>query len=289
MTPVPYDFRNPAPLTGDLGRRLDLWFAEAVRRAGKSWGKVLNSPPQWLLKSKEIVPYEDCLAYFGGESLCFRVALGLGDTVSLVALPRPLMLVLIGSALGETVASLPVDRELTSVEESLCEYLVRVLMLDQFQDAWSGARPLTLHMQQREIDPRANLPFIPGEGVLVCTFSVVGPFGTIDWCWLLPRSDWLEDLVGSAVRPGTDAATKPAEPQMEALARLMPVELVVLLGNTELALTQVEQLRAGDLILLDQEVNQPLQALVSGAAKFQVFPGAQGGRQAVRIESVVAG
>jgi flagellar motor switch protein FliM len=282
MTLAAYNFRSPAPLTADGTRRLEIWFAAAARGSARSWSKILCSPPELRPKGRELVRYGDCPAYIGDEALCFRVTRGADGPVSILSLPRTLMLVLLGSALGETVASLPTDRALTVVEESLCEYLVRVLLLDQFRGAWPGTRPMTLEAGKREADVRAALPFAPDEGVLACTFSVVGAFGTIDWCWLLPRSGWLDD----AAIPAADAAAAPAIPPLEALARLMPVDLVVLLGTAELALTQVEQLQAGDLILLDQEVNQPLKALVSGATKFHVAPGAAGSRLAVRIQSM---
>jgi flagellar motor switch protein FliM len=287
MTLDPYDFRSPAPLTNEVTRRLDAWFAEAARRSAKSWAKILTSSPELRPKAHEVVQYEECPAYLAGEALCFRVARGAGGPASMVSLPRTLMLVLLGSALGETVVTVPTDRALTSVEESLGEYLVRVLLLDEFRGAWPGPQPLTLEVGKREADPRAALPFAPDDGVLACTFSVVGAFGTIDWCWLLPRSGWLDDAPAPADRAAADPGANPAVPPLEALARSMPVDLVVLLGTAELALTQVEQLQAGDLILLDQEVNQPLKALVSGATKFHVSPGAAGSRLAVRVQSMV--
>jgi flagellar motor switch protein FliM len=286
MTPGPYDFRNPTPLPGDLSRRLDLWFGEAARRVPKSWPKVLNIGAELRPKGHELVAPDDCPAYIPEEAVCFRVALGPGGAASLLVMPRTLMLVLLGGALGEAIARLPVERVLTAVEEALCEYLVRALLLDVLRECWSGAGPLRIELQRREPDPRGARLFPPGEGVLVGTFSIVGAFGEIDWCWLLPRSGWLEGLSLEAIRALTE--TKAADTQMEALARLLPVELVVHLGSAEVTLTEVERLQPGDVIVLDQRVSAPLAALISGAEKFRVLPGASGTRHAVRIESVVA-
>jgi flagellar motor switch protein FliM len=281
MTSDVYDFRSPSPLPGELSRRLDHWVAEAVRRAPKIWASVLTVPATLRGNGHKLITAEDYPDYLPAEALAFPVVLGSPDKLSLLVLPRPLMLVLLDGALGETVTTLPADRELTAVEESLAEHLIRVLVLDLFRAAWIGTQPLALEVKPREADPRSLRLFRPDEAVLLCTFSVTGTFGELEWCWLLPRSGWLED--------GNTAPPQPAaQPPLETLARLMPVELLVLLGTAEVTLTQVERLQTGDLILLDQSVSDPLRALVSGADKFRVVPGAVGSRQAIRVQSVIA-
>src|SRR3954452_14973366 len=100
MTVSPYDFRTPTPLPVELTRQLDFWFADAARRAAKAWGKVLRSPPELRPKAHELVAPEDCPAYIPGEALAFRILLGPRGATSLVVLPRPLVLVLLGGALG---------------------------------------------------------------------------------------------------------------------------------------------------------------------------------------------
>jgi flagellar motor switch protein FliM len=45
------------------------------------------------------------------------------------------------------------------------------------------------------------------------------------------------------------------------------------------------QLKAGDVLVLRQKVNQPLDGLVSGARKFRVWPGVIGSRAAVLIDA----
>ena len=286
MTPDPYDFRGPTPLPGELSRRLDRWFGEAARRVPKSWPKVVNIGAELRPKGHELVAPEDCPAYIPEEAICFRVAVGVGGAVSLLVLPRTLVLVLVGGALGEAFASLPAERALTTVEESLCEYLVRALVLDLLRDCWPGVLPARIDLQKREPDPRGARIFPPGEGVVVAAFSIVGAFGEIDWCWLLPRSGWLEAL--AAEPTPTAGAARPADTHVEELARLLPVELVVVLGTAEVTLTQVERLQEGDVVLLDQSVTVPLKGLVSGVEKFHVSPGAAGTRHAVRVQSVVA-
>ena len=288
MTSALYDFRHPTPLPGELLGQLDSWLAEVVRRAPKAWGKVLKSPPELQARGCKLVVAGDCAAHIPEGALAFRVALAPGGPLSLLVMPRPLMLLLLGGALGEKLEALPENRDTTRVEDALCDHLIRTLLMQLFRDAWPGGRSLTLELREREPEPQAMRLFPPGDGVLVCSFRVTGTFGELDWCWLLPRSGWLEDAAPANGPPAAARVAKVATPQMEVLARLIPVEIVIQLGNAELTLSEIERLKTGDLIVLDRDTNQPLPAAIAGAERFYVMPGAVGTRQAVRIQAVAA-
>jgi flagellar motor switch protein FliM len=280
-----FDFRSPTPFTGEQSRRLDQWFNTAAQRSVEAWGSVLSFPAQMKPRRQEWTTAAEWLAELPPEVIGFRTTLGRADVHSLVVLPRALVLALLAGALGEQAQEPPTDRELTFVEESLSSYLVRVLMVDLLSRAWPGSGTLTVEIQQREPEVRWSRVFGLGEKVLLCTFLVMTPFGELDWCWLLPRSSWLKDLTGTARQ-----ATRPGhalDPALEATVRQLPVEISVSLGSAEVSLSQVERFQPGDLILLDQRVEQSLLALVSGEGKFRVTPGAVGPRQAVRIEAIV--
>ena len=72
---------------------------------------------------------------------------------------------------------------------------------------------------------------------------------------------------------------------MEALVREMAVELTVLLGSAELSMRELAALRAGDVVVLHQKVDQPLDGLLAGTRKFRVWPGVIGDRAAVVIDA----
>jgi flagellar motor switch protein FliM len=279
-----FDFRGPTPFTGEQSRRLDHWFNAAAQRSVEVWGGHLSFPAQMKPRRQEWTTAAEWLAELPPEAVGFRTTLGRPDVHSLVVLPRALLLALLAGALGEQATEPPSDRELTYVEEALSIYLVRVLLLDLLARVWPGAGTVAAEVEQREPEVRWSRVFGLGEKVLVCTFLVMTPFGELDWCWLLPRSSWLKDLTGSTrpVRPG--AAVDPA---LEATVRQLPVEMTVSLGSAEVSLSQVERFQPGDLILLDQRVEQSLLVLVSGEGKYRVTPGAVGPRQAVRIEAFV--
>ena len=59
------------------------------------------------------------------------------------------------------------------------------------------------------------------------------------------------------------------------------------LGAATLQVSQLARLRAGDLVILDQPVVSPMAAYVAGEARFLVWPGRVGPKQAFQIASLV--
>jgi flagellar motor switch protein FliM len=119
--------------------------------------------------------------------------------------------------------------------------------------------------------------------ILFAWLNVAAPFGEHPVYLLVPRTGTWARLTAPPARQ-KPAAAAPSE-QMVALVREMPVELTVLLGSAELSMQDVADLRAGDVVILRQKVDQPLDGLLSGARKFRVWPGVVGGRAAVVIDA----
>ena len=201
-------------------------------------------------------------------------------------LPRPLALALVNVALGDTSQILPVDRETTAVEDAICEYLIQRLLLSLLQETWPGAEPLHLSLGQKESHPKWLRIFSANENLVLATFVIAGAFGEHEWHWIVPQKGLLE-LLGT-----TSNASQPLPQQADSQARLraivceLPVEISVILGAAELSLSQLAGLRAGDVVLLNQRVTDPLPALVAGEQKYRVWPGRAGSRRAVQIESL---
>lgn len=285
MTPQVYDFRNPTRRAGERERRLDQWLAAAAKAAAVPWGRALPFPAKLEPGRRDETLPEEWLSCLPEGTLGVRVRLDEKFPLSLLVLPRALALALLDGMMGEVIAGMPADVPLTPVDEALLGHLTQTLLLRPLRETWPGPGPLELRLAGREQNVRNSRLFPPTEPVYVCPFHVTGPFGELDWCWLLPRGDWL-----TAILPAPSRAAEVAERErVEKVAREFPLEMSVPLGNAEVSLSQLSRLAPGDLLLLDQPAGEPLTARVSGVAKFRVRPGVAGQRQAVRIEATIEG
>jgi flagellar motor switch protein FliM len=285
MNPKLHDFRKPPPLAANLELRLENWARSASRLASQRSGRHLPFPVECALSAAEMLPPEEALARLPEAAVGYRVALGEPEVGSLLSFPRPVMLALVSAALGDVGAAVPEDRELTTIEESLCEYLMQQLFATALQDAWPGTGNLAAVVRRREYAPRWGRVFATAEHVVCCTFLLRAPVGEHPWYWLAPMQGPLEQLGRPAA--GNAGAATAAGPLLDALVRELPVELVVTLGHTELSLSQLSGLQPGDMLILNQRVGDPLPASIDGQRKFQAWPGRVGLRQAVQVESLI--
>ena len=286
MTVEPYDFRKPSPPAGAVEQRLTTWLGEFCALAPTRWARHLAFAAEVKFAGLATAWPDAALAQLPDNAVGHRIAIAGVEAPTLLVWPRPLELALTAGALGDAPAELPADRELTAVEEALTEYLIQHLLFTVLDATWRGSEPPQLTLQQKEPSPKYARLFAPGRSVTVCTFALRGPFGEQPWYWLLPHTAWLEPPA-----PEAPAAAGPVpaagRSSMEPAVRGVPVPLAVVLGSVELPLAQVSRLRAGDVLILEQRVSEPLTARVAGAPKIRVWPGRVGTRQAVEIESVL--
>jgi flagellar motor switch protein FliM len=285
MTLKPYNFRKPDRPAGSLEQRLTAWLRTAGSLAADKGAQHLPFRIELALRGVECVSPAEALTQLPDAALGYRLAFA-GEAPSMMFVwPRPLALALVNGALGETPTELPADRELTVVELSLCEYLMQNLAAAVLQETWTGATPMALTLAEREPSPRWTRLFVKAEQVVRCAFTLRGPFGEQDWCWLAP-SQALQERVSHADLALPAHGEQDMPRKLEALVRELPVEVTVELGVVELPIAQLAGLAPGDLLILDQRVGEPLMARVDNRPKFRGWPGRVGSRQSLQIESL---
>jgi len=176
-----YDFRRPPQAVGGLQQRVTAWIQTACKRAGKAWGRHLPFAPELTLQCVEVLPPAMALPRLPETTVGQVLTLGPGGASSLLAWPRPLAQGLVAAMLGEAPAVLPADRELTIVEQTLLQHLIKQLMLPILQESWPAAEPLTFTLGAREPSPRWTRLFVTAGDLLVCCCRILCPFGEADW------------------------------------------------------------------------------------------------------------
>lgn len=283
-----YNFRKPGRPESGLGQRLVTWLRDGAALVPGLSAKHLPFTLEVSFQGMETATAAEVLGRLADDALGFRLPVAASGLSTLLVLPRPLALVLVRGALGDTASEPPADRELTAVEEPLVEYLVQRLLVIALQETWPGLEPLPIRIGQIERTPRRVRLFGPNESLIVSTFQVKGPFGEMTWQWLAGQKGLLEEL-GHATEQAAPAAEVDARPLLEAVVRELPVELVVKLGAVDLPLSHLAQLKVGDVVLLNQRVLDPLRASIAGRQKFRVWPCRVGSQQAVRVDSLPEG
>ncbi len=286
-TPRPYDFRQPSPLADEPRQMLTAWLRAVCALAGRKWAKHLPFAVDLSLRGLEVLRGEDALGRLPDEAVGYRVVAGQGQVTGLVVVPRPVLLALVGGVLGDSSGQLPEDRELTVVEDSVSEFLFQEFVVTALQEAWPAAAPLTFALGAKEPHPKYGRTLPAGEVAVVGAFTLAGPFGEQAGYWLWPQAGLLAALLPPD--PNAPPPDRDVRSRLEALARQLPVPVSVSLGAVKLTLSQVAELRAGDLVVLNQRIADPLTAEVTGKPKYRVWCGRVGSRLAFQIDSHIEG
>jgi flagellar motor switch protein FliM len=281
MMPVAFDFRKPPP--GELGRQANRWLTAACRRAAGPWSGLLPYAATLAVGNVEVVGAAAGLAALPDDAIAIPLVAEGDDGTALLVFRRPFLLALLAGLVGETPTALSADRELTELELSLVGYLAREMFLDPIERGWPAAAPPRLTPGALAA-PRMAWPGGSADLVLFATLDATTPFGEHPVYLIVPRAGLGTRLAAAEFRPEPPPPPVPSA-HIEALVREMAVELTVLLGTADLTMSELGGLRAGDVVVLRQKVDQPLDGLLSGARKFRVWPGVVGERAAVVIDA----
>jgi flagellar motor switch protein FliM len=175
-------------------------------------------------------------------------------------------------------------RDFTPIEQSIITKVVK-LLLANLEDAWRPVHEVSIEYVRSEINPQFATIVPPSDVVVVISFEVE-----------------LESAMGSLLVALPYATIEPIRSKLYAAFqserlevdhawisrfrdRLLetPVEVTVTLGTTRLTGRQLLDLRVGDIILLDQDEDDLLEARVQGVLKFYGEPGFVKGNKAFRV------
>jgi flagellar motor switch protein FliM len=268
------------------------WFQTAAALANRGWAKQLPAALEVSTGALEDCHAGPTLAELPPATIGQRIMIAEGRVPTMLVLPRPLLLNLVGILLGENRAQ--DDRELTTVEEELADFFLVNHWLPYFRESWPGPTVqsgvqggMAWQLLQREAEPNYSRLFAAGEVLVKLPWKIHGPFGDGRGQWLFPRQALVQALKKD--QPTTTQADdeKTAATRKTQLVRSLPLSIECVLGTAKLRLSELSRLQVGDVLLLDQRAGEPLAASVGGRPLFRGQMGRNGSWKAIRIESFI--
>lgn len=189
--------------------------------------------------------------------------------------------------LGGVGLSEVVHRELTDVEESLAKKIIE-RAVKTLEEAWSNVVRVQGEVVGMEDSYETIQVASAGEIVALITFEVqiAGKyFGLLSLCFPYPV---LESVIANLSTQhffqtkGIIATTEERQKMVAKLNTSM-VDFNVILGDTEIALSEFLDLKEGDIIKLDNKTSEDLIAMVNEKKKFFVRPGTLKNKVCVKI------
>ena len=178
-------------------------------------------------------------------------------------------------------------RDFTPTEQRIIARMLEVV-LDNYNQAWQPVHPMAFEFVRSEMHTQFANITTPSEVVVTTTFSVeIGTAGgEILVCIPYSTLEPIRDVLYSGSRSEGAEADKRWMRLLTREVQHAEVELTAQLASTSVTLSQVLNLRKGDVVPLD--IRPTLTADVDGVPIFECRYGVLNGQYAVKVEKMLA-
>lgn len=285
-----YDFKRALRFSKDQIRSLSRIHENFARLLTTYFSAQLRTFVQISVASVDQLPYEEfirsipkmtILNVFEAYPLDGRFLIEVNPNIAYSMLDR-----LLG---GKGVAINKVDN-LTEIETRIMSQLFQ-RTLESFTEAWSSIVEMDPMMEDLEVNPQFLQMVSPNETVVVISLSTtIGETsGMINIC--LPHVVLEEILPKLSVHYWMQTKKKQRKPgeieNLEYTVQLAPLDIQAELGRSEISIHEFLHLGIGDVIELNQSINEPLYVNVGGETKYKAQPGKLKNQVAVQITDVI--
>ncbi|MHC1725536.1 MAG: flagellar motor switch protein FliM [Syntrophobacteraceae bacterium] len=175
-------------------------------------------------------------------------------------------------------------RDFTSIEYRVINKVVKQVIQDMDQ-AWQPITPVNFNFVRSEVNPQFATIIPPTDVVIVVRYelemdrmmgrmALLLPYSTIEPI----RSKLYASFQSDQLEVDTEWIVR-----LKKLLHAVPVEVAVELGRTELKGAELMSMEIGDVIMLDNDVNEPITVNVEGVPKFKANAGIFKGNKAFQI------
>jgi flagellar motor switch protein FliM len=287
----PYNFWSPDRFSKEQMRAIEMIHEDLAERLTASLPSFLRTNLRPRVVHSEQGRFHDFLKDVPASSL-FHI-------ITLSPLPGQMVLT-ISPEIGYTILELRLggktertsrQRGLTEIDQLLLRGMVEH-MLNDIKAAWSKLVVVEPGLDDTTVNYHWVQMVMGNERVMLVAFemsvqSVTGTMNVyIPFTLLKPIAHLLNPYVWISGQKERTANAAEHDAVMANLSRIT-LPLRVLLGNVDLTMQDLLELREGDVIPLDQSVNDDLAVEVANRIRFMARPGRQGNHLAAQITSVI--
>lgn len=287
-----YDFKRALRFSKDQIRSLTRIHENFARLLTTYFSAQLRTYVQIDVASVDQIPFEEFLRSIPNMTLIniFEVA-PLEGNILMEVNPNIAYSMLDRMMGGPGESPSKVD-DLTEIEMKIMMNLFEK-SFDNLKEAWAGIIDIDPYLEELEVNPQFLQMISPNETVVVISFNILigESSGMINIC--IPHVV-LEPIVPNlSVRYWMQSNKK--EPTAEQSAMLKSkvkkakLPVIAQLGSGEITVDDFLNLEIGDVLPLNQKIDEPLLVKIGDTPKFQAQPGQKKNWMAVQITEVMTG
>jgi len=279
-----YDFKRALRFSKDQIRSLTRIHENFARLLTTFFSAQLRSYVQITVASVDQIPFEEFVRSIPNMINVFEVPPLDGNI--LMEINPNIAYSMLDRLMGGSGASHSNVDNLTEIETKIMTNLFE-RSFDNLREAWENVAEIDPILVELEVNPQFLQMISPNETVVVISLNtIIGETsGMINIC--IPHVV-LEPIVPNlSVRYWMQTNTKEMSPEqtkmLETRVKQAKLPLSVELGLTDITIEDFLTMQVGDVIQLEQKINDPLLLKVGTLPKFTVQPGKQGKKLAIQI------
>ncbi len=276
-----YDFAAAARVALPLRQKLNAWSRKSAELFNEQWAGVSATAISTRSANVDAKSFSQVQESWT-EPSC-GVPIGFRDGALngiLVAENRQIRLLLM-DILGGDVEDIT-DKDLTSVEVSLAE-MVFELVAVSFSEGWFEQDPLPFKLGRFEDQPNRSRQFAADRELLICGLQVEFSEQLANLQLVLAKDESVQVLRVEAADSTVSASGKRIPEHQIAL---IEVNLQAQLGTAMVNMPDLVSLAPGDVVVLHQTIDQPVQVTANGQPLCTAWPGKRLHQQVLRVETL---
>lgn len=282
-----YNFRRPDKFSKEHLRGLQDIHREFSRQLSLSMTGYLRIPINIDVVSVDQITYDEFTASMPSPMTVGIFAMSPLPGQILLGFSFEVISCIVDRMLGGVGAAETQKRELTDIEEALTKKVLE-RTINTFAKAWANIMPAEASLIDVENSYSMVQVASPGEIVALITLEIqIGGqyYGLMNICLPYPL---LESIIGQLSTQHifqTKGIMATAEEKQNMIHKLNTsnVDVEVLFGTTKIPLRDFLALKEGDVVLLENKVQDDLVVKVNGAKKFFARPGTIKNKICVKI------
>ena len=267
----PYDFRRPDRIAKDQLRSIHLLHDNFSRTLASSLSAYLRAYVVVNLVSVEQLSFMEFSRCLPSPTCLISLRMRPFDGNAVLELNPSLVFPILEMLLGGSGRNaVKIEREITEIEQSILEGLVRIVLHD-LEEAWHAVTKIDFSVDTFETEPQLLQFLAPNEAVVAVSMEVrIG-----DNAGMMNLG--MPSIIIKMLRQKFDQQwsvrkTESTEAEQLRILRLVkaaPLHLDARLQGPTLSVQDMLQLEEGDVLAFDYPIDRPVDLLVNGRLRFR--------------------
>lgn len=281
-----YDFKHPNRVSKDQLRTLQTIHEAFAKTFNAHLAVRLRTIVDINLISVDQLQYSEFILSISDPSCIYIFRVEELNGVAILELSPNLVLYIVDRLFGGKGQATEEARPITTIEQTIMKKIIEKAM-ENLSTAWQQVAPLTFILEGFESNPDVVQIAPPGETVITISLEIkiqdTSSLMNICFPYLI-----LEDIISNLNVQNFISMSKKesSEEQTQTInerLKLSSLPIIAYLGRTDIAVKDLMNLKLGDVVRLNNRVDDFLEITIGGNKKFLGRPGLKGKKKAIKI------